>query len=127
MTSKRRKIKWENEQASYQEELNNLQEIEDQIALCTVTAPENGQVVYANVLSSRSSSEFVVEAGAAVRERQVIIRLPDPKNMQVVSDINESRINLINEGMRANVRIDALGDTGISRRRDQSEQVRRAG
>ncbi len=104
------KIKWENEQASYQEELNRLQEIEEQIALCTVTAPQSGQVVYANVMSSRSGSEFVVEAGAAVRERQEIIRLPDPKNMQVVSNINESRINLIKEGMRATVKLDALGD-----------------
>ena len=104
------KIKWENEQASYQEELNKLKEIEEQIALCTVTAPQDGQVVYANVMSSRSSSEFVVEAGAAVRERQEIIRLPDPKNMQVKSDVNESRINLIEEGMKAEIRIDALGD-----------------
>ncbi len=104
------KIKWENEQASYQEELNKLKDIEEQIALCTVTAPQDGQVVYANVMSSRSSSEFVVEPGASVRERQEIILLPDPKNMQVKATINESRINLIKEGMKATIRIDALGD-----------------
>ena len=103
-------IKWENEQASYEEELNKLKEIEEQIALCTVTAPQDGQVVYANVMSSRSSSEFVVEPGASVRERQEIILLPDPKNMQVKATINESRINLIKEGMQATIRIDALGD-----------------
>jgi hypothetical protein len=90
--------------------LNKLKDIEEQIGLCYVTAPQDGQVVYANVMSSRSSSEFVVEAGASVRERQEIIRLPDPKNMQVKATINESRVNLIKEGMRSTIRIDALGD-----------------
>ncbi len=103
-------IKWKNQQASYAEELKKQQEIEEQIALCTVTAPQDGQVVYANVMSSHSNSEFVVEPGAAVRERQEIIHLPDPKNMQVATKINESRINLIEEGMRATIGIDALGD-----------------
>ena len=104
------KIKWENEQASHQEELKKLQEIKDQIAVCTITAPQNGQVVYANVMSSRSGSEFVVEPGASVRERQAIIRLPDPKNMQVATDVNESQINLVREGMDVSIRIDALGE-----------------
>lgn len=104
------KIKWENQQASYQEELKKKREIEQQIALCTVTAPQDGQVVYANVMSSRSNSEFVVESGASVRERQEIIRLPDSSNMQVVAKINESRINLIDDQMRTTIRFDALGD-----------------
>ena len=103
-------IKWRNQQASHAEELKKQQEIEEQIALCTVTAPQDGQVVYANVMSSHSNSEYVVEPGAAVRERQEIIRLPDPRNMQVAAKVNESRINLITESMRATVRIDALGD-----------------
>jgi len=97
----------------YEEELTNLREIKDQIAKCTVNAPQAGQVVYANVQSSRSGSEFVVEAGAAVRERQVIIRLPDPKKMQVRAKISESRINLVSEGMPVSIRIDAFGDRTV--------------
>jgi multidrug resistance efflux pump len=103
-------VKWRNEQDSHQEELNNLKEIQEQIVKCKVTAPQAGQVVYANVQSSRSGSEFVVEAGVAVRERQVIIRLPDPSAMQVKAKISESRINLIREGMPVAIRIDAFGD-----------------
>ena len=104
------KIQYENAQASYQEELKTLEEIQQQIASCRVHAPQDGLVVYANVLSSRSSSEFVVEPGAAVRERQEIIMLPDAKNMQVTAQINENLINLVREGMRAEIRVDALGD-----------------
>jgi multidrug resistance efflux pump len=106
-------VKWRNEKDSHQEELKNLQEIKDQLAKCTVVAPQAGQVVYANVTSSRSGSEFVVEAGVAVRERQVIVRLPDPEQMQIRAKINESRINLVHEGLPVTIRIDAFGDKTI--------------
>lgn len=103
-------VKWKNEQSSYQEELKKLRDIEDQVAKCKVHAPQDGQVVYANLQSSRSGSEFVVEAGAMVRENQVILRLPDPTSMQVKAKVSESRINLIRDGMPVSIRIDAFGD-----------------
>lgn len=106
-------VKWNNEKDSHQEEVNNYAEIEEQGAKCKVVAPQAGQVVYANVQSSRSGSEFVVEAGVAVRERQVILRLPDPAAMQVKAKISESRINLIREGMPVAIRIDAFGDDTV--------------
>lgn len=106
-------VKWQNEQDSHQEELDTYEEIEGQVAKCKVSAPQAGQVVYANVQSSRSGSEFVVEPGVAVRERQVILRLPDPEAMQVKAKISESRINLIREGMPVAVRIDAFGDDTV--------------
>jgi multidrug efflux pump subunit AcrA (membrane-fusion protein) len=107
-------VTYRNKQDNYDEELTKLKEIEDQIASCRVTAPQAGQVVYANVQSSRSSSEFIVEPGAMVRERQVIIRLPDPKHMQVSANINESRINLVHVGMPVKIRIDAFGDLTLN-------------
>ena len=103
-------VRWQNEKDSHVEELRKLQNIEEQIAKCTIVAPGPGVVVYANVQSSRSNSEFVVEPGAAVRERQIIVRLPDPKRMQVNAKINESRINLIRPGQIVAIRIDAFGD-----------------
>lgn len=103
-------VRWKNEQSSHQEELKKLKDIEDQIAKCKVIAPQDGQVVYANIQSSRSGSEFVVEAGAMVRENQVILRLPDPTSMQVKAKVSESRVNLIRDGMSVSVRIDAFGD-----------------
>lgn len=104
------KIQYENMEASYQEEMKKLEEIKSQIENCTVVAPQAGQVVYANVYSSRSSNEFVVEPGAVVRERQEIIRLPDPQQMQITANISETQINLVRKSMKAMIRVDALGD-----------------
>ncbi len=106
-------VKWRNEKDSHAEELKNLQEINEQFSKCKAVAPAAGQVVYANVQSSRSGSEFVVEPGIAVRERQVIIRLPDPQSMQIKAKISESRITLVNEGMPVSIRIDAFGDGAV--------------
>ncbi len=104
-------VKFENEKKNHEVERKKLQDIEVQIARCTILAPQAGQVVYANIVSSRGgSAEFVVEAGALVRESQVIIRLPDPRQMQVKAKINESRITQVRPEMPASIRIDAFGE-----------------
>lgn len=91
------------------EERSELAELKEQIENCVMFAPAAGVVVHANRYSSRGgSAEFVVEAGATVRERQAIIRLPDPSLMQVKLKVNESRITLIREGMPAKISIDAI-------------------
>jgi len=96
-------------QSELMEEKTELDEIEEQIGKCIMLAPSDGVVVHANRYSSRGgNAEFVVEAGATVRERQEIIRLPDPSLMQVKCKINESRITLISEGMAAKISIDAI-------------------
>ena len=91
------------------EEQMEMDEIKEQIGKCVMFAPSDGVVVHANRYSSRGgNAEFVVEAGANVRERQEIIRLPDPSLMQVKCKINESRITLIREGMAARISVDAI-------------------
>lgn len=86
-----------------------LADTEQQIKNCVMYAPTSGVVVHANKFSSRGgNAEFVVEAGATVRERQELIRLPDPSLMQVNSKINESRITLIKEGMAVKISVDAI-------------------
>lgn len=103
------------EENSYQLEKDKLKDVEEQIAKCTIRAPQAGQVVYANRYSSgrSSSAEFVVEAGATVREQQPIIRLPDSKQMQVKALVNEARITLVRPGLPVSIRIDALKDEVI--------------
>ena len=96
-------------QSELMEETTELAEIKEQISKCVMYAPADGVVVHANRYSSRGgSAEFVVEAGSTVRERQEIIRLPDPSLMQVKCKVNESRITLIREGMAARIEIDAI-------------------
>ncbi len=89
---------------------DRLKLIEDQIKKCTIVAPEDGQVVYASQTERWGGQEQIIEEGATVRERQVIVRLPDPKRMQVKAKINESKIALVAEGQPAAIRVQAYPD-----------------
>lgn len=98
---------------AYQSELasekKQLAETKEQIKSCVLFAPAAGVVVHANRYSSRGgNAEFVVEAGATVRERQELIRLPDPTKMQVECNINESRITLIKQGMAVKIFVSSI-------------------
>jgi HlyD family secretion protein len=97
------------------EEQAKLTEIEDQIRKCIILSPAEGIVVYNNQRSGRGGTEFVVEEGAIVRERQCIIKLPDPSKMQVKALINESRIVRIAPGMVSKVRVSASPDEMLGR------------
>ncbi len=97
-------------EASHKLDTDRLKEIEGQIEKCTIRAPQAGQVVYANVIGWRGSKEVVIDAGEQVRERQVIIRLPDPNDMQVLARVNESKVGLVRPGMPATIRLDAFAD-----------------
>lgn len=95
-------------------EMAHLTRIKEQITKCVIVAPKAGQVVYANDQAfGQSADGILIEEGRFVRERQVIIRLPNPKQMQVVAKVNESRIDLVRPGMRAKVKVDALPDVEL--------------
>ena len=108
------KARLESEEHSHKLDLEKLDLITEQIAACTVKAPEPGQVVYANISNRRGGSETIIEEGAFVRERQTIIRLPDPARMQVKAKINEARVALVRQGMAATVELDAFTDQILS-------------
>lgn len=98
------------------EEEDKLVDIQDQIAKCVILSPADGVVVHNNSYSSRGgSAEFVVEEGALVRERQTIIKLPDPTKMQVKTSINEQNITLIAEGMAAKIKVNAVEGDMLAR------------
>ncbi|MDO4587745.1 MAG: HlyD family efflux transporter periplasmic adaptor subunit [Planctomycetia bacterium] len=81
----------------------------EQFEACTIRAPQEGQVVYANQDSRRWMSESdMIREGATVRERQVLIRLPDPTQMQVKALINESNIAAVKKNMKAIIAFDAI-------------------
>ena len=95
------KAKWEAEKNSFELEQQKLAEIEQQIASCTITAPRDGTIVYAHQNDRRGEADFIVEEGAIVRERQEILRMPDPTSMQVEITINESVVQYVQPGMEA--------------------------
>ncbi len=100
--------KRESDEKTHVLDKEKLQLIETQIAKCAIKAPAAGQVVYANESGGRNSNDIIIQEGTVIRERQVIIRLPDPKKMQVKAKINESRVDFVREGLPAKIRLDAL-------------------
>ncbi len=92
---------------------SKLEFVESQIQKCVIKAPAGGQVVYANESGGRSGNDVVIQEGTVVRERQIIIRLPDPEKMQVKARINESRIDYVREGLPVVIRLDALPGTEL--------------
>lgn len=99
-------------------EKKRLDIIVAQIEKCTVKAPEDGQVVYASSTESSryysGSSDVLIEEGAMVRERQVIVKLPDTKRMQVKAKVNESKIALVRPGQPVSIRLDAFPEAELT-------------
>lgn len=94
-----------------------LKEIEEQIKKCVMTAPVAGQVVHANDRDRRGSSgDLLIEEGRPVRERQVIIRLPDPTKMRVIAKVHESRISHVTVGTMSQIVLDALPELDLTGR-----------
>lgn len=87
-----------------------------QIQACTIRAPHEGVVVYANNGASSNSNESGIYEGAKVWEGQAIIHLPDVTSMQVNARIHESKILLVREGQPVTIHVDAVPDetfTGV--------------
>ncbi|MGB8169206.1 MAG: efflux RND transporter periplasmic adaptor subunit [Chthoniobacteraceae bacterium] len=95
---------------SHKLDLERQTALEEQLAHCVIKAPTSGQVVYANL----ASGEPLIAEGKLVRERQVIIRLPDPKRMQVTARVNESRIDRVKKGMNVRIRLDAFPEQELA-------------
>ncbi len=98
------KAKWDAAQNSSKLEVDKLKDIDDQIAKCTITAPQDGVVKYAHVSDGRGDQQFIVEEGTMVRERQVVIKLPNADSMQVNITVNESLVQYLAPGMKADIR-----------------------
>ena len=108
-------VKLQNQEEDLVEEKADLEEIQRQIDNCLIVVPPNteGQVVYAKQYSRGGNTEWVLEEGASVRERQVLIRLPDPTRMEVKAAINEQSITTIEEGMPVSIKVDALSNLSL--------------
>ncbi len=79
------------------------------IELCTLRAPQDGQIVYANSSSGRrgGSGEPDIIEGATVRERQAIVKIPDLTKMKIDARIHESMISQLDLGQPVIIRADA--------------------
>lgn len=80
-----------------------LQDLQEQLAACTVTAPTAGLVVYGSSGSRRNDRQ--VAEGSEVTEKQVLIKLPDTSEMMAIVRIPEAQKHKLALGQRARVRI----------------------
>jgi multidrug resistance efflux pump len=104
------KAKWDAAQNSLDLENQKLADLDDQIAKCTLTAPQDGVVKYAHVTDNRGDQQFIVDEGTLVRERQVIIKLPNADSMRVNLTVNESLVQYVQPGFAAEIRPIGYGD-----------------
>ena len=91
-------------------EKTRLRRLEANIEYCTVRAPRDGIVVYANQTNGWGRTDVQIVEGAPVREGQSLINLPDPRRMKVRAKINESKVAFIQKGQKAEIRVDAFPD-----------------
>jgi multidrug resistance efflux pump len=100
--------KMRSELASLTLEESKLKRLESQVANSVIVAPADGMVVFANDMNrGRGGGQqgAAVEEGAAVRERQTLVRLPDLSKMQVKVIVHESKVDLLKPGMPAKIKI----------------------
>jgi multidrug resistance efflux pump len=100
--------KMKSEVAAYELELAKLKRLEANLKKCTLVAPQDGMVVYANDMSGGGRGGQMtpkIELGAAVRQYQSIVKLPELSNMQVKVQVHESKIEMLNPGQRARIKI----------------------
>jgi len=88
-------------------EETRLQKIKDQLAKCTITAPQPGMVVY-DTTGGRFDRVVTIEPGAIIRHQQNLIKLPDMSEMIVKVKLHESVVKQAVGEAPAYITIDAL-------------------
>jgi HlyD family secretion protein len=92
--------------AQFELQTRKRQEIREQIEKCVIRATRPGLVVYGGGQDSWRREEQI-EEGATVRERQIIITIPDTTTMSVKVKVHESMVKKVRPGQRVRVRVDS--------------------
>lgn len=88
-------------------------ELTTQIEKCTIRAPKPGLVVYGSGEQNWHDNENI-EEGATVRERQVLLTIPDTSVMAVRVQVHESFVKKVRPGQKARIRVDAYPNEQLS-------------
>lgn len=88
---------------AYEVNKRRIDRLNAQLAACTIKAPADGLVVYNTRDNDRNGGALA--EGTEVRERQVLLRLPDISAMKVVTRINEAAVGKLRPGQKAEIRV----------------------
>jgi HlyD family secretion protein len=75
---------------------------------CTIRAPHDGFVIYANGPFREEDERLRIEPGASVRQGQELFYFPDLSKMEVVAMLNETVVDRVRGGMPARVHVEGL-------------------
>jgi multidrug resistance efflux pump len=84
---------------------DDVERVNRQLAACKIHATKPGMVVY----PARNEEDNIAE-GAVVRERQVILTIPDFTAMEVIAGVQEASVDKVKPGQRAEILVDAFPD-----------------
>lgn len=105
--------KFKSAQGRYRIEQNDLKELQEQLAKTKIYARKPGLVTYGGNREYHYYGEERIREGATVRQRQVIITIPDMNAMGVRVKIHESYIKKVKKEMRARIRVESFPDRPI--------------
>jgi multidrug efflux pump subunit AcrA (membrane-fusion protein) len=87
---------------------DHLDGVNRQLVACKIHATKPGMVVY----PARNEQDKIAE-GAVVRERQVILTIPDFAAMEVTVRVHEASVDSVKPGQRVKIVVDALPDVTL--------------
>ncbi|MCA9178276.1 MAG: efflux RND transporter periplasmic adaptor subunit [Planctomycetales bacterium] len=88
-------------------EAAKLKHLDDQIAKCTLRAPQDGVVLYP---MPEDDEESVIKQGVNVRQLQHVFTIPNTDEMMVRASVHEASVHLVKAGMRTRIVVDSLPD-----------------
>jgi multidrug efflux pump subunit AcrA (membrane-fusion protein) len=84
---------------------DHLDGVNKQVAACTIHATKPGMVVY----PARNEQDKIAE-GAVVRERQVILTIPDFAAMEITVRVHEGAVDKVRPGQQVKIVLEAFPD-----------------
>jgi multidrug resistance efflux pump len=103
----------ETKRSLYDQEVDKVKDINEEIKKCKIYSPQDGMVVYFIPEQARfggGSQQSIVAQGEPVREGQKLMQIPDLKHMLVNTKVHEAMVSRVHAGQPAVVRIDAFPD-----------------
>ena len=88
-------------------EQSRLERIEQDIESCRILAPRDGVVLHA-APSGRRAGGSPLEAGATVRERQLLMEMPDLQRLRARILVHESQVARVRVGQEVSLRLDSF-------------------
>jgi len=104
------RAKLKSAQGQHEVQLRQKKDLNEQLEKCTLRAQKSGLVVYGGNRDDMMyyGGEERIREGAAVRERQAIITIPDTTRMSVNVKIHESYIKKVRKSLKARITVDAF-------------------